>query len=177
MWDFISNVGGFAEPTARYFFGQLLNGLYYCHSNNICHRDLKPENIMLTENFDLKMIDFGFASNLDKYGTQFLATYCGTPSYMAPELLLQNQYKGEIVDIFACGVILFIMVVGRPPFESASPDDNFYKCIASKNQSWHRKFWKAHGLINDSNQPIVSKQFMNLMINMFKLEPSERLSL
>ena len=79
---------------------------------------------MLSSNFELKVIDFGFACRTDKHGADgFLKTYLGTRNYMAPEILMQLEYDGAVVDIFAAGVILFQMMVGRPPFDTAEASD------------------------------------------------------
>jgi serine/threonine protein kinase len=100
---------------------------------------LKPENIMLDENWQLKLIDFGLAAPTQgRDGSGKLNTVLGTQGYMAPEQHLQREYDGEKVDIFALGVILFIMHAGHPPFNAAIPQDQFYVSLASKN---FEMFW------------------------------------
>jgi serine/threonine protein kinase len=148
----------------------MISALKHCHDKKICHRDLKPENIMLTSTFDLKLIDFGFAAPLDKYGTEFLKTFLGTRSYMAPEILMQKEYEGIKVDLFASAVILFIMVTGRPPFNQASPKDQIFKVLATKK---YNIFWKAHKL----DQGQVSNEFVDLIQKMMALLPKQRLSI
>ena len=97
-----------------------MEGLSYCHSKNICHRDLKPENLLLDNDFNLKIADFGFGSSIEREGQNgVLTTTLGTPNYMAPELHKNRQYDGKAIDIFAAGVILFIMVDQQPPFAKA----------------------------------------------------------
>lgn len=90
-----------------------MDGLLYIYNQGIAHRDLKPENLLFDKNFDLKMADFGFATVLSKYSNpneyKKLKTYCGTRTYMAPEINLRLNYNGTAVDLFASGVILFIM--------------------------------------------------------------------
>lgn len=111
LFDFIAVGGKFSESMARYFFLQLMDGLEYCHRNKICHRDLKPENLLLDKDYNLKIADFGFARDLSgDQGNAKLATRCGTVPYMAPEIFLANQYSGQSVDLFAAGIILFVMV-------------------------------------------------------------------
>ena len=125
LFDIISLSGPILENQARFFFSQLLDGLKYCHDNNLCHRDIKMENLMISHCLQLKIIDFGFASDLGEITEdgQILKTQLGTPGYQAPELLYGFDYNGKMVDTFAAGVVLFMMVVGRPPFEDARNED------------------------------------------------------
>lgn len=93
-----------------------MNGLHYMHSKGFAHRDIKPENIILSEDFTIKIADFGFSCLLKgKNNKGILHTKLGTPGYMAPEIR-DRKYVGTKVDIFAAGVILFIMYAGHPPF-------------------------------------------------------------
>jgi len=132
LFDFIANYGRFEEPIARFFFGQLLEGLRYCHDNEITHRDLKPENLLISDDYTLKIADFGFAaSTWGRDGSGHLTTHLGTPNYMAPEIHLNQPYEGKEVDLFAAGIILFIMVAGNPPFTTATPNDPFYRALAA----------------------------------------------
>lgn len=80
----------------------------------ISHRDLKPENILMSESFDLKVADFGFGSNAETNSSRK-----GTQAYMAPEIHKGEEYSGTAVDLFAAGIILYIMMVGRPCFHQA----------------------------------------------------------
>lgn len=121
LFDYISNTGALSEDEGRFFFTQLMSGLNYCHNEaGIAHRDLKPENLLLSENFELKIADFGFAAPVEgRDGQGYLYTKLGTHNYMAPEIHLKQGYIGREVDLFASAIILFIMVVGHPPFTSA----------------------------------------------------------
>lgn len=86
-------------------------GLHYIHQNGTAHRDLKPENIMLDKNFNIKIVDFGFAAPITgKENTGYCKTVLGTRGYMAPEIITNNPYQGQVVDLFALGVILFILI-------------------------------------------------------------------
>eukprot|EP01102_Stenamoeba_stenopodia_P007926 TRINITY_DN2237_c0_g1_i1.p1 TRINITY_DN2237_c0_g1~~TRINITY_DN2237_c0_g1_i1.p1 ORF type:complete len:515 (-),score=104.42 TRINITY_DN2237_c0_g1_i1:120-1664(-) len=102
------------ETEARKFFRQLVSGIEYCHGNLITHRDLKLENILLDEKGDCKIADFGF-SNMIQPG-QLFNTFCGSPLFVPPELILKQAYHGPPVDIWALGVMLFTMVAGYLPF-------------------------------------------------------------
>lgn len=97
-----------------------MNGLSHVHNSGYTHRDLKPENLMIDDNFNLKIADFGFAAPVNgRDGMGLLDTNLGTFNYMAPEILLGQEYEGRSIDIFAAAVILFIMVSEHPPFTAA----------------------------------------------------------
>jgi len=101
----------------RFYFKQILRVINYVHSNLVVHRDLKPENILIDEHFNIKIVDFGFSAPLSgRDGGGALMTQLGTQGYMAPEILDGLPYQGQVVDLFALGVILFIMHSGHPPF-------------------------------------------------------------
>lgn len=120
----------------------MLMGMLYMHSKGIAHRDMKPQNILLDKNYNIKLVDFGFACPLtgrDNSGTQ--KTMVGTPGYMAPEIHCGVPYQAKQVDIFALGIILFIMRAGAPPFAIASETDNLYKQIVSGRADL---FWRCH---------------------------------
>lgn len=102
------------EPEAYQIFSQVLSAVRYLHRQGICHRDLKMTNLLIDESNTVKLIDFGFAD----YANGVLNSYCGTPAYMAPELMDRREYRGKQVDIWALGVILFKMLTGDYPFGS-----------------------------------------------------------
>ena len=89
-------------------------GIQYLHSKKIAHRDIKLDNIMVNENYDVKIIDFGFS--LFTTNNKKLNLHCGTPSYMAPELVAKKDYLGQPVDVWALGVLLYKMLTGYYPF-------------------------------------------------------------
>ncbi|XP_031504211.1 CBL-interacting serine/threonine-protein kinase 12-like [Nymphaea colorata] len=109
--------GRLKEETARRYFQQLVSAVEFCHSRGVYHRDLKPENLLLDENGDLKVSDFGLSAVSDQIRQDGLFhTFCGTPAYVAPEVLARKGYDGAKVDIWSCGVILFVLMAGYLPF-------------------------------------------------------------
>ena len=114
LFDFIANTGGLSEFFARRVMFQLFNAINYMHLKGIVHRDIKLENIVLDRDFNIKIIDFGMSSSyLNKDGTLFHSQVCGTHGYMAPELEASQKYQGIQVDMFALGVLMFIIIAGR----------------------------------------------------------------
>ena len=100
----------------------MAEGIDHFHKQGVTHRDLKPENIMLDLDFNLKIIDFGLAAPVEgRDGSGSLKTALGTFGYMAPEIHLGRKYQGEHVDVFALGVILFVIYSKHPPFNAANP--------------------------------------------------------
>jgi 5'-AMP-activated protein kinase catalytic alpha subunit len=114
LFDKIVRAGRFDEVTARKYFRQLVGAIAYCHKQNVVHRDLKPENLLLDREENLKISDFGLsnfartddlppeASAVDR----LLHTTCGTPNYVAPEVLADKGYDGKTADTWSIGVIL-----------------------------------------------------------------------
>ncbi|XP_022720390.1 CBL-interacting serine/threonine-protein kinase 12-like [Durio zibethinus] len=109
--------GRLKEDVARKYFQQLISAVNFCHARGVYHRDLKPENLLLDENGDLKVSDFGLSAVSDQIRQDGLFhTFCGTPAYVAPEVLARRGYDAAKVDIWSCGVILFVLMAGYLPF-------------------------------------------------------------
>lgn len=125
LFDYIVQKGRMDEDEARKFFQQIISAVDYCHRHKIVHRDLKPENLLLDENMDIKIADFGL-SNIMTDGN-FLKTSCGSPNYAAPEVISGRLYAGPEVDVWSCGVILYVMLCGRLPFDDESIPELFQK--------------------------------------------------
>ena len=120
------------EAEARYYMGQLIEGVKYIHSQDVIHRDLKLDNLFLGSKMELKIGDFGLAAKIGFTG-QKRKTICGTPNYIAPEVLNAKLYGYSFeCDIWSMGVILYAMVVGKTPFESKNLKVT-YNNIKSKN--------------------------------------------
>ena len=122
------------EIEVRLLALQILAGIKYLHANNIIHRDLKLGNLFLSSDMQVKIGDFGLAARLERED-QLRYTICGTPNYVAPEILNKNIGHSFQVDIWAFGVILYILLAGKPPFEYPEVKDT-YKNIQKKNYSF-----------------------------------------
>lgn len=121
LFHSLARRGRLSEDQARKYFQQLINAVDYCHSRDVYHRDLKPQNLLLDANGNLKISDFGLSAlpqQLRKDG--LLHTACGTPNYVAPEVLMDRGYDGAKADLWSCGVILFMLMAGYLPFEDAN---------------------------------------------------------
>lgn len=130
LFDIINRTGALNEQIARFYFHQLLSGLEACHNVGVYHRDLKAENILFDSNFNVKITDFGFSV----YGREgFLKTKGRNEMYMAPEMLLCQEYQGSSIDVFALGVVLFIMISKDPPFQRAVSSDPHYKHLLNND--------------------------------------------
>lgn len=135
LFDKIVSEGRFSEETARFYFRQLVDGVQYCHENGVCHRDLKPENLLLDENGDLKISDFGLSALYEGGGpdgpessrASLLHTTCGTPNYVAPEVLADKGYDGRAADVWSMGVILYVLLAGFLPFDEPTMSALFRK--------------------------------------------------
>ncbi|XP_064137944.1 serine/threonine-protein kinase PLK3 isoform X2 [Loxodonta africana] len=114
------------EPEVRYYLRQILSGLKYLHQRGILHRDLKLGNFFITENMELKVGDFGLAARLEP-PEQRKKTICGTPNYVAPEVLLR-QGHGPEADVWSLGCVMYTLLCGSPPFETADLKET-YRCI------------------------------------------------
>ncbi|XP_042520197.1 CBL-interacting serine/threonine-protein kinase 23-like [Macadamia integrifolia] len=121
LFDKIAVNGRMKEDDARKYFQQLINAVDYCHSRGVSHRDLKPENLLLDVNGNLKVSDFGLSALPQQVREDgLLHTTCGTPNYVAPEVVNNKGYDGAKADLWSCGVILFVLMAGYLPFEDSN---------------------------------------------------------
>ncbi|KAK6877984.1 Serine/threonine-protein kinase KIN2 [Candida tropicalis] len=159
MLDYIVAHGSLKERHARKFARGIASALDYCHRNNVVHRDLKIENIMINEKGDIKIIDFGL-SNL--YSPRnLLKTYCGSLYFAAPELLSAKPYIGPEVDVWSFGVVLYVLVCGKVPF-----DDQSVSIL-------HEKIKKG----NVEYPSFLSRECVSLLSKMLVVDPTKRASL
>jgi len=154
LFDRIVEIGHFSEADAANIVGQIADSLQYLHQNNIVHRDLKPENILYVdkETNRIMLVDFGLAKQIDSGKT--LSTPCGSPAYVAPEVLERKPYGLE-VDWWSLGVILYILLCGFPPFHDEHNNlKRLYKKIKKGQFQFVSPYWDA---ISDDAKDLVSK--------------------
>jgi calcium-dependent protein kinase len=139
LYEQIYHIESFTEKSAAQIMKQLLSATYYLHSMNIVHRDLKPENIMLESNdedeFLIKLIDFGTANYFTE---KLLSQKVGTSLYIAPEVICKKY--NQLCDIWSCGVILYILLCGFPPFDGDS-DEEIMDCVVRDEVSYNEPEW------------------------------------
>jgi serine/threonine protein kinase len=148
------------EEEALKYFRQLLSAVGYCHQFNICHRDLKPENILLTRGGDIKIADFGMAA-LQQTPEHRLVTSCGSPHYAAPEVIKAVPYKGDKVDIWSMGVILYATLSGSLPFDNPS----LPRLLATIQKGRYRM------------PSIIGSDASDLIRRMLQLDPRDRITI
>ncbi|KAH9796315.1 CBL-interacting serine/threonine-protein kinase 23 [Citrus sinensis] len=138
--------GRLKEDEARKYFQQLINAVDYCHSRGVCHRDLKPENLLLDANGVLKVSDFGLSALPQQVRDDgLLHTTCGTPNYVAPEVINNKGYDGAKADLWSCGVILYVLMAGYLPFEESNLMALYKKRITMAEvieNEWFKKGYK-----------------------------------
>ncbi|KAJ8770803.1 hypothetical protein K2173_021450 [Erythroxylum novogranatense] len=159
--------GRFSEDEARFFFQQLISGVSYCHAMQVIHRDLKLENTLLDGSPAprLKICDFGYSKSLVLHSQP--KSTVGTPAYIAPEVLLKQEYDGKIADVWSCGVTLYVMLVGAYPFEDPDEPKDFRKTI--------QRILNVQYSIPDVVQ--ISPECRHLISRIFVADPAARISI
>lgn len=151
------------EDIAKYIFKQIVEGLYYCHAKRIVHRDIKLDNLLLDEDGSVKLCDFGVSKHLKDHN-EVMTEQCGTPAYIAPEILKDKGYKGFGVDIWSLGVCLYAMLYGTVPFK------------ANNMSELHQLILKAKYSLKDDKVEI-SDDAKNLIRALLEPDPSKRLNI
>ena len=128
LFNYIVEHEKLEEKEASFFFAQLIYGIKEIHKQKICHRDMKPENLLLANNNLIKIIDFGLSNEY----TDYLTTQCGSPCYAAPEMIRGMKYDGLMIDLWACGIILYAMLCGYLPFDDKDNNILFRKIMQCK---------------------------------------------
>jgi len=152
LFDRIVEKSYYNEKEARATCRILLEAVGYCHEHSVAHRDLKPENLLLLSKEDdssIKIADFGFAKIVEGRGS--LKTQCGTPGYVAPEILNGKPYD-ESADMWSVGVILYILLGGYPPFIEDDQRRLFRK-IRKGQYEFHEEYW---GTVSDDAKNLIS---------------------
>ena len=149
------------EERAQKLFEQIVRGILYCHTKNIFHRDIKLENILVLKGDVIKIIDFGFSIKCNKDSYQKL--FCGTPSYMSPEIVKKEKYIPCYSDIWSLGVLYYTMLFGIFPFKGRDDDEMF------------EKIKEAKIIFPDYN--VIGKKTKEIFNKIFVVNPSQRISL
>lgn len=119
-----------SEPETRYYMAQIVDSLLYLHQHLVIHRDLKLGNLFIDGNMKVKVGDFGLATHLT-HPDERRKTICGTPNYIAPEILEGKTGHSFEVDIWSTGVILYTLLIGKPPFESKDVKSTYKRILAN----------------------------------------------
>ncbi|KAI8333258.1 kinase-like domain-containing protein [Choanephora cucurbitarum] len=159
LLDYIISHGKLREKLARKFTRQIVSALDYCHKNSIVHRDLKIENILITAQQEIKIIDFGLSNIYSP--SRLLDTFCGSLYFAAPELLQARHYTGPEVDVWSLGIVLYVLVCGRVPF-----DDTSLPALHQKIKS---------GLVDYPDH--LSRDCVDLLSKILVVDPSKRATL
>ncbi|CAD8055698.1 unnamed protein product [Paramecium primaurelia] len=160
----VRTITNYNEDIAKQYMQQILSAMVYCHNRKIVHRDLKPENILFDDNdinSNLKIIDFGAS---EKMISKKLTTKIGTPYFLAPEILRPNGYD-EKVDVWSCGIILYILLIGKAPFRGKNQLETLQ--LAQKaNLNFSGKHWNK-----------ISPEAIDLIKLMIQKDPHKRISM
>ncbi|KNG52278.1 serine/threonine-protein kinase Chk1 [Stemphylium lycopersici] len=177
LFDKIEADEGVGEDIAHLYFSQLVNAVAYMHSMGVAHRDIKPENVLLSAEGDLKLSDFGLAALFKKDGQLRLCnTVCGSPPYIAPEIVsgrrskradvLDLGYAANICDVWSCGVVLFVLLVGNTPWDEPTTRSEEFK-----------EYVDTGGHTTDELWAKLPPEIVSLLRGMLKVEPTQRFTL
>uniref|UniRef100_A0A914VBR2 non-specific serine/threonine protein kinase n=1 Tax=Plectus sambesii TaxID=2011161 RepID=A0A914VBR2_9BILA len=166
MFDYIVKKERLEESEARHFFRQIVAAIAYVHSMGFAHRDMKPENLLLTEDLQLKLIDFGLCAKPDQGLQNHLETCCGSPAYAAPELIQGTAYRGNEADIWSMGVLLYALLCGALPFEDENIQQLYRKisCFVLSIGKYEEPEW-------------LSSASRSLLRSMLQVEPRRRIKI
>jgi len=177
LFDKIEADEGVGEDIAHFYFTQLINAVGFMHSKGIAHRDLKPENVLLSAEGDLKLADFGLAALFKHNGKdRYCNMVCGSPPYIAPEIIsgrrskradvLDQGYAANIADIWSCGVVLFVLLVGNTPWDEPTMNSEEFKEYVHTNGRTTDELWEK-----------IPSDLVSLIRGMLKVEPAARFTL
>lgn len=175
LFDKIEADEGVGEDIAHVYFTQLVSAVSFMHSKGVGHRDIKPENMLLTADGNLKIADFGLASLFEYKGTRKLSTtFCGSPPYIAPEVITCSNrggnkgtgYHPDLVDIWSCGIVLFVLLAGNTPWDSPTDDSYEFHEYITTNARTTDELWQK-----------LPAATLSLLRGMLTVEPKDRFSL
>ena len=175
LFSFVKKRRKLSEKTAKFLFKQIILGIQHIHSHKIVHRDIKLENILIDLNNNIKICDFGIGKILT-YNKQLLYDKCGTPMYMAPEILLSSKnhgYEGYPVDIWSAGISLYIMLSGTLPFNLKNNESS------SIEESSENNIELQYSIINNEPKYIekISDEARDLLKGLLNKNPNKRLTI
>ena len=159
LLTFIKKRNKLQEKTAKFIFKQLLQSIKYIHSKNIVHRDIKLDNILIDLNNNIKLCDFGVGKYISN-NNEILSEQCGTPAYIAPEVVSGEGYSGFPVDIWSSGVVLYSLLMGSIPFKAQNLNE-------------------LQGLIMSGNYKQIegiSKNASDLLCKLLEINPNKRIN-
>ncbi|CAB9502104.1 MAP kinase-activated protein kinase 2 (Fragment) [Seminavis robusta] len=162
LLDKLTEIEVYEPRDARKVARTLVEAVDYCHKKRICHRDIKPENILLVKDDDLthiKVADFGCAKKIT--GPKCLKTLCGSPQYVAPELLTHEDGYNELCDMWSCGIVIYVLLGGYAPFDA--PECELAELITAGNYEFHEEYW--------DDIPASAK---DLIMHLLQVDPDDR---
>ena len=177
LFDKIEADEGVGQDIAHLYFSQLVSAVAYMHSKGVAHRDIKPENVLLSAEGDLKLSDFGLAALFKKDGQIRLCnTVCGSPPYIAPEIVsgrrskradvLDVGYEANVCDVWSCGVVLFVLLVGNTPWDEPTMRSEEFK-----------EYVETGGHTTDELWANLPPDIVSLLRGMLKVDPKQRFTL
>lgn len=177
LFDKIEADEGVGQDIAHFYFSQLISAVGYMHAMGIAHRDIKPENVLLSAQGDLKLSDFGLAALFKKDGNLRLCnTVCGSPPYIAPEIvsgrrskradMLDVGYAANVCDVWSCGVVLFVLLVGNTPWDEPTMRSEEFKEYVDTGGHTTDELWQK-----------LPVDIVSLLRGMLRLDPTTRFTL
>ena len=180
LFSFLKKHRKVSEKTAKLLYKQIILGIKYMHEQNIVHRDIKLENILIDLNNNIKICDFGIGRVLSS-PEQLLFDQCGTPMYIAPEILLctkEKGYKGFPVDIWSSGIVLYILITGTLPFSFKNSSSSINESGESKIEDENNTNELQYAIINNEPKEIenISEEGKDLLRKILEKNPKKRIT-